>query len=264
MTLTERQLREKEYHVEHAKTHKPYLVLDVTDSDDRWWWNAYWDTWTLIRGLDLKGKKALVVGCGDGGDAIHLARLGAVVDAFDLSPEMLEYGKRLASEHGVSVNFREAVAENMPYPDDSFDLVYVRDILHHVDIEPTMKEIARVAKPGAMMIVNEIYSHSITDRIRYSWIVERVIYPLLRSFVYGKDKPYITADERKMTEKDIAMVKAHIRTKESRYFNFIVARLIPDSFTFACKCDRALLRTVGGLGKYLAGRIVMVGTLTTP
>lgn len=261
MTLTERQQREREYHVEHARNRKPVVEFEVVESNRRRWWNAYWDTWTYLKDRPYAGKTVLVVGCGDGVDALYFARLGATVEAFDLSPDMLEIGRELAASNGLSVSFKEAPCESIPYPDNSFDLVYVRDILHHVEIPVTMSEIARVAKPGAHMLVNEIYSHSITDKIRYSKLVNKILYPALRSFVYGSDDPYITEDERKMTERDVAIVERYVNRPERQYFYFLVTRILPETSRFFSKCDRVLMMLLGWFGRYFAGRIVVMGDL---
>lgn len=261
MTLTERQARELDYHVEHAKAHKPKVDFGVVTSKKRRWWNAYWSTWTFINSLDLKNKRVLVVGCGDGVDALYFAYSGAKVDAFDLSPDMLEIARQTAAEHRLPVTFREAPAEAMPYGDNRFDVIYARDILHHVEIPQTMREITRVAKPGALMIVNEIYSHSITDKVRYSKPVDKWLYPLMRRFIYGSETPYITEDERKMTEKDIQVVSSHVSVRWTRYYNFLVTRIVPDGISLFSRADRIMLALTAGLGRYLAGRIVMAANI---
>ena len=143
---------------------------------------------------DLKDKRVLVVGCGFGYDALRLAKLGAKVSAFDLSPDSLQIAKALALREGLDIIFEEMPAEKMLYEDNSFDYIISRDILHHVDIPTTMSEIVRVAKPSAMFVVNEIYSHSVTDKIRHSALVEKVLYPKMRRLIYGSGKPYITED----------------------------------------------------------------------
>jgi ubiquinone/menaquinone biosynthesis C-methylase UbiE len=264
-SLTDRQRRELEYHKAHAvsvKQETQTISYEPVTSPVRRWWNAYWDSWTFLTGLQLRGQKVLVVGCGAGSDALLFAKLGAIVSAFDLSPDMLAHGIRLAKQDGLSVAFAEMPAENMQYPAGTFDIVFCRDILHHVDIPATMKEIVRVAKPGALMFVNEIYSHSITNLIRRSRLVEKTLYPLMQRFIYKGQKPYITEDERKMTEMDVAQVKSHLGTLQYRkYFNFLVTRVVPDRFRNLNKLDRIALRLLGPLGYFCAGRIVFVGRL---
>lgn len=259
--LTERQRRELDYHREHAKEHREILTTpfawDVLQDPGRRWWNAYWQMYAYLSTCDLKGKNVLVVGCGFGDDALRLSRLGANVSAFDLSPDSLEIAKELAAREGLPIDFREMPAERMRYADSIFDCIVARDILHHVDIPLTIKELVRVAKPNAFLIVNEIYSHSLTEKLRRSTIVEKVIYPLMRRFIYGPGKPYITADEQKLTELDLQLILEPLREPEFfRHFNFVVTRLIPDRFEFFAKLDQLVLRALKPIGLLLAGRVL--------
>lgn len=259
--LTERQQRELDYHREHAKEHRRILAApfswDVLEHPGRRWWNAYWQMFAYLVTCDLVGKDVLVVGCGFGEDALRLAKLGARVSAFDLSPEAIQIAGELAQREGLKIDFQVMPAEGMKYPDSMFDCVVARDILHHVEIPATMKEIVRVAKPDALFVVNEIYSHTITDKIRHSTLVEKVIYPRMQQFVYGKVKPYITADERKLTERDLKAIMGPLRKPEHlKHFNFIVTRLVPDRFDHFAKADRLLLRLLKPIGHVLAGRVL--------
>jgi len=267
-SLTDRQRRELEYHKKHAVavTEKFKSVdYDVVTSPARRWWNAYWDIWTFLIGLHVRGKKILVVGCGWGADALRFAKLGAIVSACDLSPEMMAHGVKLAAQDGLTVEFAEMPCERMTYRDGTFDIVFCRDILHHVDIPTTMREIARVAKPDALLVVDEIYSHSMTDWIRHSWLVERVLYRTMQRFIYKGKLLYITEDERKMTEKDIALVKSHVPAfSYHKYFNFVVTRIVPDNYLVLNKVDRLVLKMLGPIGYYIAGRIAFVGRLQSP
>jgi ubiquinone/menaquinone biosynthesis C-methylase UbiE len=218
--------------------------------------------WRSLRNMPLQNVRVLVVGCGAGEDAIYFAKLGAKVSGFDLSPDMLDRATRSAENSGLTVAFDRMPAEQLTYPADTFDLVLAHDILHHVEIGPTMDEMVRVSKPGALFVMNEIYSHSITDVIRHSWIVEKVLYPKMTKFVYGSADPYITADERKMSERDVAEVTARMsHVQDRRYYNAIVTRLVPDRFRILNILDRIMLMCLGPLGRIMAGRVVLVGIL---
>lgn len=262
---TDRQRREIEYHKKYAAslpdTKKPMNFDVITSSSDRWW-NAYWSMWRLLRDMPLQNMRVLVVGCGAGEDAIYFAKLGARVSGFDLSRDMLERAKRRAENSGLTIAFDQMPAEQLTYPADTFDLVLAHDILHHVEIGLTMDEIVRVSKPGALFVMNEIYSHSITNVIRHSWIVERVLYPKMTRFIYGGADPYITADERKMSERDVANVTARMSSvRDRRFYNAIVTRLVPDRFRIINILDRIMLMCLGPLGGIMAGRMVLVGIL---
>jgi hypothetical protein len=123
-----------------------------------------------------------------------------------------------------------------------------------------MSEIVRVSKPGALFLVNEIYSHTLTDRIRYSSIVDRVFYPRMQRFIYGTGKPYVTEDERKLTEADVRSITKPLQKLEFKtYFNFLVARVVPDRYVTVSRIDRLLLIMLKPVAKFLAGRVVLAG-----
>jgi len=259
--LTERQQRELDYHREHAKLHKSILSApfswEVLRDPGRRWWNAYWGMYEYLVHCDLEDKKVLVVGCGFGDDAIRLAKLGARVCAFDLSPDSLEIARALALREGLEVDFQQMPSERLQYSDNTFDYILARDILHHVDIPATMREIARVSKPGAVFVVNEIYSHSFTNKIRHSTLVEKVLYPKMRRLIYGPGKPYITEDERKLSEYDLKEIEKPLQPRLfTKYFNFLVTRIVPDRFENIAKVDCLLLRILRPVGHLLAGRVL--------
>ena len=258
--LSERQQRELDYHRERAIRHGEVLTApfdwNVLRNPGKRWWNAYWQMYARLLDLDLAGRKVLVVGCGFGDDALRLAKAGAIVSAFDLSPESLDIARALAARESLTIDFRQMPAESLDYPDATFDFVVARDILHHVDIALTMREIERVAKPAALVVVNEIYSHSWTDKVRHSRVVDEFAYPQMRRFIYGTERPYITEDERKLTEIDLALIQQSLQAPEFFYhFNFVVTRLVPELDAIS-KLDQLLLRSLRPLGTLLAGRIL--------
>ncbi len=259
--VTDRQQRELDYHRQRAQLHQSVLAApfswDVLDRPERRWWNAYWAMYAYLAGSDLSGKRVLVVGCGFGEDALRLAKLGAVVSAFDLSPDSLDIARKLAARAGLDIAFGQMPAEQMAYQDDSFDCVLCRDILHHVDIPATMREIVRVAKPGALVVCNEIYSHSITDKVRRSRLVEQIVYPKMQKVIYGPGRPYITEDERKLTESDLQQILAPLLPPSfTKHFNFLVTRIIPDRYPVLARVDRLALRLLRPVAGLLAGRVL--------
>jgi len=82
----------------------------------------------------------------------------------------------------------------------------------------------------------------------------------MKSVVYGGNFQYITADERKMTERDIALVASHLQIRYRTYFNFIVTRIFHDG-TFLDVADRIILKLLGPLGRYVGGRILLIGRI---
>lgn len=109
----------------------------------------------VIEQLPLKsGLEVLDVAAGTGlfGGAIapHVRNVTAV----DISPKMLELGKRRAAELGIhNVAFVDGTAEALPFEDASFDLVVTRYSLHHVlDPIAVLREMARVARAGGAVV----------------------------------------------------------------------------------------------------------------
>ena len=98
------------------------------------------------------GDRVLDVAAGTGNASIEAARAGASVVASDLTPELLEIGRKDAARQGVELAFEEADAEALPYADDSFDAVLscvgVMFAPHH---EVAAGELTRVVRPGGRL-----------------------------------------------------------------------------------------------------------------
>jgi ubiquinone/menaquinone biosynthesis C-methylase UbiE len=104
----------------------------------------------LVRACAVdKGERVLDVAAGSGNAAIPAALSGADVVASDLTPELLEAGKVLASQRGVQVRWDVGDAEALPYDDGQFDVVMssvgVMFTPHH---QASADEMLRVLKPG--------------------------------------------------------------------------------------------------------------------
>jgi ubiquinone/menaquinone biosynthesis C-methylase UbiE len=265
--LDGRQQRERDYHVEFAKTHAHKaatpVVLDVIEPGPRRPWNAYWTVYDVLMAEKLAGKRVLVPGCGFGEDAIRLAKLGAQVYAFDISPELLEIAVARAKSMGVdNIDFRCLPAEKTNYDDGFFNIVYFNDILHHVDVKRTLKECRRTLGKGGRIVANELYTHSVMQNIRYSWFVSKILYRRMVKFIYGSSKPYITDDERKINERELTEIElATENIYFRRYFLFLGGRLFPANWLLVSKLDRFLLALAGPLGRVMAGRVVIAGTV---
>lgn len=263
--LTARQQREVAYHRDYArrkadKAAEP-VSLEVVASAGLRWWNAYWHTYSLLQRHDLRGKTVLVPGCGFGEDAIRIASLEAQVRAFDLSPEIVAVTRARADRLGYH-NLRVDVmpCEELTYPDDSFDLVFLMDILHHVDVAAACAEIRRVARPGAAVIGDELYTSRFLQRsVRQSYVVDKLLYPRMVRYVYGRKDPYITDDESKIDERDLAHVAALCPGLDCAWFNTVVGRLVPDRSDRISRLDRVLTRSLGRIGRLVAGRVVFEG-----
>jgi SAM-dependent methyltransferase len=119
-------------------------------------------TWALRALGDLRGKRALDLGCGTGETTAWLALQGATVDAVDISPRMVEVAGAVCARFGVAdrVRFHVAPGEQLPFPDGHFDAAFGHDVLHHLDLERGRDEIRRVLMPGARAVFVEPLGHN--------------------------------------------------------------------------------------------------------
>jgi 2-polyprenyl-3-methyl-5-hydroxy-6-metoxy-1,4-benzoquinol methylase len=96
-----------------------------------------------------EGTTVLDVGAGTGNASIPAAARGARVTASDLTPELLDAGRQRAEAEGLTLNWAEADAENLPFEDGSFDVVMssigAMFAPHHKDVAD---ELVRVCRPG--------------------------------------------------------------------------------------------------------------------
>lgn len=100
------------------------------------------------------GKKALEVGCGTGVFLEKVAACGADIVGIDLSEDLLAKARvRLAAKANVRLDHGNA--EDLPYPDDTFDAAYGSSILHHLDLPAALKAVHRVLKPGGRVVFAE-------------------------------------------------------------------------------------------------------------
>ena len=96
------------------------------------------------------GQDLLDVATGTGNVAIPAALAGASVTGLDLTPELLEVARRRAADAGVDVNFIEGDAEQLPFEDDSFDLITsCFGVIFAPRQAHAAAELTRVARPGA-------------------------------------------------------------------------------------------------------------------
>jgi ubiquinone/menaquinone biosynthesis C-methylase UbiE len=104
----------------------------------------------LCEALDLRsGSKVLDVAAGNGNATLAAARRWCDVTSTDYVPSLLESGRSRAQADGYTVRFQEADAENLPFPDASFDAVMSSfGVMFTPDQDRAAGELARVCRPG--------------------------------------------------------------------------------------------------------------------
>lgn len=106
--------------------------------------------------LNPKGLKVLDLGCGNGRNAIALAKLGAIVKGIDVSSVALELLCNRAKKENVEVETFIGNMNKLPFPDRTFDMVICYNAIFNTSlkqIKETMKETRRVTKRNGVFLV---------------------------------------------------------------------------------------------------------------
>ena len=115
----------------------------------------------LVKGKKAKNPLILDVGTGTANVPIHMIRRlpSAVIVAMDLSLNMLERARKNIADEKLQdrILLILADAQNLPFKDDSLDLVYSHSAFHHlVDPLIAVEGIIRVAKQGCCFIIQDL------------------------------------------------------------------------------------------------------------
>jgi 2-polyprenyl-3-methyl-5-hydroxy-6-metoxy-1,4-benzoquinol methylase len=203
-TLAPRQERESRYYDCIVPSLEDIVVnRDPIMGKERRPWNPYWHLYQIVQEHARPGARLLDFGCGWGVASILFAHLGYQVSGFDVSEGNLAMARRLAEREGFgdTVCFQRQTAEKLDYPDASFDVIAGIDILHHVEIEPSIRECRRILKPGGIAVFREPLESPIFDTLRNTKL-GRWIKPNVASF-----DSHITGDERKLTRQDLITIE---------------------------------------------------------
>lgn len=107
----------------------------------------------LVAALEPRpGARWLDVGAGAGGVALRAARAGAEATGVDIAGEAVTEARRAAAEAGLEVRFDVAAAEELPFPDASFDVVCSAfGVIFAGAPERAAAELGRVCAPGGSL-----------------------------------------------------------------------------------------------------------------
>lgn len=115
----------------------------------------------------LNGEKPgslLLPGEGEGRNAVHAARLGWHVDAFDQSPVGQEKARALAAEYGVAFNYTVCLMEEFEFPADHYDLVSL--MFFHASTSSRQylhRKVIQALKPGGRLILEAFHKDQINN-----------------------------------------------------------------------------------------------------
>lgn len=177
---------------------------------------------TELDSIDFKNKKVLEIGLGQGADSMQIIDRGAIYYGIDLTEESVRRVKERFSLYQKSYQqVQVANAEQIPYEDNSFDIVYSHGVIHHSpNIEKIVAEIHRVLKPGAKAVVMLYHKNSYNYYVSIA-VLRRIGLLLLLPF------PFLSKLISKLTGESVERInrhKYHLKREGFAYFkmkNFI-------------------------------------------
>ncbi len=169
--------------------------------------------------LDFKDKIVLEIGLGQGADSMQIINRGAIYYGIDLTDESV---KRLKERfHLFNKSYAEvkkADAQSIPYPNNSFDLVYSHGVIHHSPhIDKIVEEIYRVLKPNGWAVVMLYHKNSINYYISIG-LIRRI--GLLVLFVF----PFLGKLISKLTGESVDRIEKHKRNFQQQGWGYLKMR----------------------------------------
>jgi len=178
-----------------------------------------------------EGKKVLEYGCATGGTTFSWARRGAKVFGIDISEEAVKKAKQAAENENLDVDFAVMNAEDLQFPNQSFDLIVGTGILHHLNLNRSYSELSRVLTKDGFALFIEPMGHNPLINF-YRWLT-----PKMR-----------TDDEHPFRANDIKLASQYFEKIEVEYYNLLSLSSIvfrnwksyPSILAFANRIDQMI------------------------
>jgi SAM-dependent methyltransferase len=156
------------------------------------------------------GKRVLEYGCGAGTYSFRLAREGATVTGIDISDVAIQQAADRAKRENLEITYERMDAEQLEFPDSTFDLVCGVAILHHLDLDRAYSCLSRVLKPRGRAVFMEPLGHN----------------PAIN--LYRRLTPHLrTEDEHPLRMQDIRKAEGYFDGVDSRFFTLHALLAVP-------------------------------------
>ena len=108
-----------------------------------------------LNGIDFKNKNVLEIGIGQAADSEQIVNRGGIWNGLDITDAAIERAKTRFSINKMKYGeIKKGSAIKIPWPDNTFDIVYSHGVLHHIkNIEIAQQEISRVLKPKGELVI---------------------------------------------------------------------------------------------------------------
>ncbi|XP_017289818.1 phosphoethanolamine methyltransferase [Kryptolebias marmoratus] len=203
--------------------------------------------------LNLRpGQKVLDVGCGIGGGDFYMARtFGVEVLGLDLSDNMVDIAmERARSEKLPSVQFEVADATRRTFPEGSFDVIYSRDTILHIDDKLALfKQFHSWLKPGGQLLISDYCCGEKPWTPAFEAYVKQRGYVLYTPPEYGKfieEAGFCSVQVEDRTTQFIQVIEAELQRAEDMKDEFIQEFSEEDYFAIVDGWKEKLERSKSG------------------
>jgi len=160
---------------------------------------------------DIRGLHILDLGCGIGESLVPLAERGANVTGIDVSPDLIHLAQQRVDSVGAKVAFSVGSAYETGLADESFDVIFCKAVLHHLEIPRARAEMLRILKKGGCIIL--------TEPIRFS-----KTYALARKAF--RSHANISEYEHPLTREELESMTAGLGVEGLRFFRLPFVPLV--------------------------------------
>jgi len=204
--------------------------------------------WAIGQFGDLRRKRILDVGIGDGFSSALMALGGAQVSGIDVSAAALARAKDLAQRYCIDLDLQQMPGEDLHFGDEAFDGILCVSAYHHMDQERAASEFARVLRrDGLLVMIDPLATNP------PGWLYRHTGWFLRRES---------TSDETPLRVRDLRTLQKHFEKVEwqGKYFLCVgliglervwknpiplVFRLTESTFRWLSPLDSALLKIPG-------------------
>ena len=177
-----------------------------------------------------RGKRLLEIGCGFGNMSLQWLAGEAKLTGIDISESGIERSIEVVEKNGYSAEFKVMNAERMDFSDESFDLAVGSGILHHLDVDKSLSELARLLVADGQVYFIEPLGHN----------------PLIN--LYRRLTPAMrTEDEHPLRRSDFKLFSRYFDEITISYFSLATLFAVPFVNTFIFNRLYSLLQRVDSL-----------------
>lgn len=113
---------------------------------------------------NVEGKRILIYGCGTDLLPSWFSLRGAIVDAIDISDAAIQYQNVLKNVLKLDLNAFVADAHNTTLPDEQYELIVGKAILHHLSLNTALHEIHRLLVPNGLAVFRDVLQGNLFTR----------------------------------------------------------------------------------------------------